>query len=53
MAKTKLKISHLNITDHLILGITKHRYELGEEEFIYVELETVLIMGCPTLVSKL
>jgi NitT/TauT family transport system substrate-binding protein len=51
--KVKIRIGHLNITDHLILGITKHRLDKKVEELKYVELETVPMMGWPELVSKL
>lgn len=51
--KVKMRIGHLNITDHLILGITKDRVDKGVESFDNVELETVPLMGWPDLVNKL
>jgi NitT/TauT family transport system substrate-binding protein len=51
--KVKIRIGHLNITDHLILGITKDRVDSGAESFQYVDLETVPLMGWPDLVNKL
>jgi len=51
--KVKLRIGHLNITDHLILGITKHRLDNGQENFQYLDLETVPLMGWPEMVTKL
>ncbi|MCP4219717.1 MAG: ABC transporter substrate-binding protein [bacterium] len=51
--KAKLKIGHLNITDHLILGITKDRYDKGVETFNHLELETVPLMGWPDMMNKL
>jgi len=51
--KLKLKIGHLNITDHLILGITKNLIDKGEEDLKYVDLETVSIGGWPQLIQQL
>lgn len=51
--KVKMRIGHLNITDHLILGITKHRVDNKLESFQYCDLETVPIMGWPDLVNQL
>jgi len=51
--KAKLRIGHLNITDHLILGITKDRLDKSIETFQYLNLETVPIMGWPELVNQL
>ncbi len=51
--KVKLKIGHLNITDHLILGITKDHLDKGVESFENLELETVPIMGWPDMVNQL
>ena len=36
-----IKIGHLKITDHLILGVTKAKLNKGEEKFKYSNLETV------------
>ncbi|MGK5090799.1 ABC transporter substrate-binding protein [Deltaproteobacteria bacterium TL4] len=43
--KVKIKIGHLKITDHLILGITQAKLRQGKEKFQYSELETVSFMG--------
>jgi len=51
--KVKARIGHLNITDHLILGITKHRLDQKQETFKYLDLETVPLMGWPDLVNQL
>lgn len=51
--KVTFKIGHLNITDHLILGITKDNLVNGREDFQYLNLETVPMMGWPDLVNKL
>ncbi len=51
--KTKIRIGHLNITDHLILGITKDRVDKNLESFKYLDLETVPMTGWPDLVTKL
>lgn len=51
--KAKIRIGHLNITDHLILGISKDRFDKKVDEFKYLELDTVPTMGWPDLVNKL
>lgn len=51
--KVKIRIGHLNITDHLILGIAKDRADKKIETFHELELETVPMMGWPDLVGKL
>lgn len=51
--KVKIRIGHLNITDHLILGITGARFDKKLDEFKYLDLETVPTMGWPDLVQKL
>lgn len=51
--KAKIRIGHLNITDHLILGITKHRLDNQQESLQYCDLETVPCMGWPELVTQL
>ena len=51
--KVKIRIGHLNITDHLILGITKSLVDRNEENFQYLDLETVPMVGWPELVNKL
>jgi len=39
--KPVIKIGHLKITDHLILGVTDLRQKRGKENFNYCSLETV------------
>lgn len=51
--KAKIRIGHLNITDHLILGITRDRFDKKLDEFKYLDLETVPLVGWPELVNKL
>lgn len=43
--KPTLKIGHLKITDHLVLGVTKHKLAKGEETFQHCNLETVVKTG--------
>jgi len=45
MAKTKIRIGHLPIIDHLILGMSKHKLEQGIEDLQHVEIETVQMFG--------
>jgi len=45
MAKQKLKVGYLPIIDHLILGITKHKFDNGLETPQNVELELDQKMG--------
>ncbi|OHD26108.1 MAG: twin-arginine translocation pathway signal protein [Spirochaetes bacterium GWD1_27_9] len=45
MAKPVIKIGHLKITDHLVLGMTKYKLESGEENFQNCSLEAVPMMG--------
>ena len=51
--KVKIRIGHLHITDHLILGINKDRVGKKIEDFKYAEPETVPMMGWTELASKL
>lgn len=51
--KAKIRIGHLNITDHLILGITRDRFDKKLDEFKYLDLQTVPLVGWPELVGKL
>ena len=39
--KASIKIGHIKITDHLILGVTKHKVDTEEEIFQHSQLETV------------
>ena len=50
--KIKVKIGHMPITDHLILGITKDKLEKGAETFKHLDLETVIMSGWPDLVRR-
>lgn len=43
--KTKLRIGHLKITDHLILGVTKAKIQKGVETFQHSDIETVAMTG--------
>ena len=43
--KTVIKIGHLKITDHLILGITKLKFDQGAETFSHCSLETQAMLG--------
>jgi len=40
-----VKIGHLKLTDHLVLGVTKDKLERGEEKFEYLNLETQYFAG--------
>jgi ABC-type nitrate/sulfonate/bicarbonate transport system substrate-binding protein len=43
--KVQMKIGHIQITDHLALGILKHRILTGEVSPKYFELETLCMPG--------
>jgi NitT/TauT family transport system substrate-binding protein len=43
--KPVIRVGHLRITDHLILGITKDKIDKGEETFQNFTLETVPVVG--------
>ena len=43
--KPVIKVAHLKITDHLILGVTDLKLKKGKESLDYCTLETVLKMG--------
>lgn len=45
MAKPTIKIGHLSITDHLILGVTKDKLEKGKETFNNCSVETETMTG--------
>ena len=40
-----LKIAHLKITDHLILGMTYHKIKTGQEKFQYSSIEPIAMTG--------
>ena len=43
--RVKLKVAHIQITDHLILGVLKHLIARGELQPRHFELETVCLPG--------
>jgi len=43
--KVKLRIGHIQITDHLVLGVLKHLIEKGEMTPQYFDLETQCLPG--------
>ncbi len=43
--KPNIKVGHIKITDHLILGVVKDKLDKGEESLQYSTLETVPMMG--------
>ncbi len=43
--KPTIKIGHLKLTDHLVLGVTKDRLDKGEEKFENLVLETQNFVG--------
>ena len=43
--KVQLKIAHIQITDHLALGILKYQIETGQVKPKYFDLETVCLPG--------
>ncbi len=45
MADSTIKVGHLKITDHLILGIADARSKSGEESFMNFDLETKCFLG--------
>jgi len=45
MAKQKVRIGHLRITDHLVLGVTKFKLQKGTETFQHCDLETIQMDG--------
>jgi NitT/TauT family transport system substrate-binding protein len=51
--KPVLKIGHLPITDHLILGITADKLKTGKEEFQYGGIETKAYRGWNPLAEDL
>lgn len=53
LEKTKIKIGHLKITDHLILGIAKEKAAVGEEKLQYLEIETVPMMSWQEVAGSL
>jgi len=52
-AKITLKIAHLKITDHLVLGITQDKVKKGAEEFQYLNLINQPMMGWQQVAAAL
>jgi NitT/TauT family transport system substrate-binding protein len=44
-SKPTIKIGHLKLTDHLVLGVTKDRLDKGEEKFENCTMETQYFAG--------
>lgn len=51
--RVKLKVAHIQITDHIILGVLKHLIEKGELQPQHFELETVCMPGWNPVQSAL
>jgi NitT/TauT family transport system substrate-binding protein len=51
--KTQIKIGHLPITDHLILGITQDKIQTGKETFQYADIQTKPYFGWNSLATDL
>jgi ABC-type nitrate/sulfonate/bicarbonate transport system substrate-binding protein/CheY-like chemotaxis protein len=51
--KVQLKIAHIQITDHLALGILKHQIETGQVKPKYFDLETVCLPGWNPVIKAL
>jgi NitT/TauT family transport system substrate-binding protein len=45
MAKTTIKVGHLKITDHLVLGVTADKLQTGKEIFQHLDLQTQYFNG--------
>jgi len=45
MGKSTIRIGHIAVTDHLILGLTKYKIEHGQETFNNIELDTQCMLG--------
>ncbi len=45
MEKPTIRIGHLTITDHLVLGVTKYNIDNGIETFNHCNIETIPMMG--------
>lgn len=52
-AKTLLRVGHLKITDHLVLGITLNKIQKGEEVFQHLDLQTQVFGGWNPLAMAL
>ncbi|MGK5090795.1 ABC transporter substrate-binding protein [Deltaproteobacteria bacterium TL4] len=51
--KIQMKMAHIQITDHLILGVLKHWLDSGEVTTKYFDLETVCLPGWNPVVKAL
>ena len=51
--KIDLRVAHLKITDHLILGVTQDKIKKGAEEFQYLNLISKPMMGWQQVASAL
>jgi NitT/TauT family transport system substrate-binding protein len=51
--KTEIKVGHLKITDHLVLGVTQDKIEKGQETFQHCDLKVQLYRGWNPLASDL
>ncbi len=53
IAKVKLRVGHIQITDHLVLGVLQHMIENGTYSPRYFELETVCMSGWNPVLKSL
>lgn len=51
--KPVIKVGHIRITDHLVLGVTQHNVEQGQEKFNDFELKTEYFVGWNPLAKAL
>ncbi|MEZ4525293.1 MAG: ABC transporter substrate-binding protein [Desulfobacterales bacterium] len=51
--KIRLRVGHIQITDHLVLGVLKHMIEKGECSPRYFDLETVCMSGWNPVMKSL
>jgi NitT/TauT family transport system substrate-binding protein len=51
--KVNLKVAHLKITDHLVLGITQDKVKKGVEEFKHLNLQSEAMMGWQQVANSL
>ena len=51
--KPTLKVGHIRITDHLVLGVTKDKVDRGEESLQYSNLKTECFVGLNPLAKAL
>jgi len=53
ISKIRLRVGHIQITDHLVLGVLKHMIDKGEYTPRYFELETVCMSGWNPVLKSL